>query len=160
VSFRHRHPSRRAGIVLGIGLGGLVDGIVLHQLMHWHSMLSARVPPTTMDALLQNMRADGAFHAGVWCVTLLGVYLLRADAWRDTRGDLPVPGVRAFTGQLLTGWGAFNVVEGTIDHHVLQLHHVRDLPTHVPELDWVFLLVGGAGFLLFGWNMQRGPVRR
>jgi uncharacterized membrane protein len=27
---------------------------------------------------------------------------------------------------VLAGWGVFNVVEGLIDHHLLQLHHVRD----------------------------------
>ena len=27
---------------------------------------------------------------------------------------------------LLVGWGAFNVVEGVIDHEMLGIHHVRD----------------------------------
>ena len=27
---------------------------------------------------------------------------------------------------LLVGWGAFNLVEGTIDHEILGIHHVRD----------------------------------
>ena len=27
---------------------------------------------------------------------------------------------------LLAGWGAFNVVEGLIDHQLLGIHHVRD----------------------------------
>ena len=55
-------PSKRAGILLGIGLGGFVDGILLHQIIHWHNMGSARVPPTTMHALQQNMVWDGLFH--------------------------------------------------------------------------------------------------
>src|SRR5690606_13967276 len=34
-------PSVRApGIVLGVGLGGFVDGILLHQLLQWHHMLT------------------------------------------------------------------------------------------------------------------------
>ena len=40
----------RAGVVLGIGLGGFVDGIVLHQIAQWHNMGSAFLPPTTMEA--------------------------------------------------------------------------------------------------------------
>jgi len=32
--------SRSAGILLGIGLGGFVDGIVLHQILQWHHMLT------------------------------------------------------------------------------------------------------------------------
>jgi uncharacterized membrane protein len=27
---------------------------------------------------------------------------------------------------LLAGWGAFNIVEGLVDHLVLGIHHVRD----------------------------------
>ena len=27
---------------------------------------------------------------------------------------------------MLVGWGAFNVVEGVIDHQILGIHHVRD----------------------------------
>jgi uncharacterized membrane protein len=51
--------------------------------------------------------------------------------------------------------GVFNLVEGIIDHHVLQLHHVRDLPMHVPAYDWIFLLVGGVGFIALGLVMSR-----
>ena len=31
---------RNAGILLGLGLGGFFDGIVLHQLLQWHHMVS------------------------------------------------------------------------------------------------------------------------
>lgn len=37
-----------AAIVLGIGLGGFVDGIVLHQILQWHEMLSNKIPPDTL----------------------------------------------------------------------------------------------------------------
>jgi uncharacterized membrane protein len=158
--YRSRRPSRRSGLVLGVGLGGFVDGIVLHQLLQWHSMLSAKVPPTTMQAMRVNMWADGWFHAGVWAVTLLGVWLLRADASRAQHGDVPLPSVGAFTGQLLQGWGAFNLVEGVVDHHLLQLHHVRDIPAHIPEWDWIFLLFGGVGFLILGTYLSMPRGRR
>ncbi len=143
--------SRRAGILLGIGLGGFADGIALHQIMHWHNMGSARVPPTTLDALKQNMVWDGFFHAAVWLATLIGVYMLLSDA----RRNVLLPTARAFTGQLLLGWGSFNLVEGIIDHHLLDLHHVRDLPVHVPAYDWLFLLIGGLGLALLGWALSR-----
>ena len=29
----------------------------------------------------------------------------------------------AFTGDLLHGWGTFNLIEGVVDHHLLNLHH-------------------------------------
>jgi uncharacterized membrane protein len=87
----------------------------------------------------------------VWLVTLVGVYLLL----HDTRHGAPLPSPRALTGQLILGWGAFNLVEGIIDHHLLNLHHVRDLPAHIPAYDWGFLLVAGIGFVLVGWVMVR-----
>jgi len=143
--------SRRAGITLGLGLGGFVDGILLHQIIHWHNMGSAVVPPTTLETLQQNMRWDGLFHAAVWLLTLVGVYWLLTDARRGA----PLPDVRAFTGQLILGFGLFNLVEGLVDHHLLGLHHVRDLPAHVPLYDWLFLGIGGLGFILVGWAMSR-----
>ena len=144
----------RSGIVLGLGLGGFVDGILLHQIFHWHNMGSAVLPPVTLAALTDNMRWDGLFHAGVWLLTLAGTFLLLSDARRGAR----LPDVRAFTGQLLLGWGFFNLVEGVIDHHLLQLHHVRDLPAHIPLYDWLFLGFGGVGMILLGWALSRPPA--
>jgi uncharacterized membrane protein len=50
------------GLVLGLGMGGFIDGIVLHQIAQWHNMGSAVVSPLTMDAMRQNMLWDGEFH--------------------------------------------------------------------------------------------------
>ncbi len=144
-------PSRQAGILLGLGLGGFVDGILLHQIIHWHNMGSAVLPPTTLEAMRTNMRWDGLFHAAVWLLTIAGVYRLL----RDGRQGVQLPDAKAFTGLLILGWGLFNLVEGIVDHHLLGLHHVRDLPAHVPLYDWLFLGVGGLGFMLLGWVMSR-----
>lgn len=38
------------GVLLGVGLGGFVDGILLHQILQWHHMVSNVVPPTTLWA--------------------------------------------------------------------------------------------------------------
>ena len=146
--------SKLPGVLLGMGLGGFVDGILLHQILHWHNMGSARVPPTSVAAIQMNMRWDGLFHAGVWLLTIVGVYLLLRDA---KRGAL-LPSSGALTGQLLLGWGWFNLVEGIVDHHLLQLHHVRDLPLHVPLYDWLFLIVGGLGLILLGRHLARPPM--
>ena len=151
-----RQFRKPAGIILGLGLGGFVDGILLHPIIQWHNMGSAVVPPTTMAAMQQNMAWDGWFHAAVWVLTLLGVYWLLADA----RNGKPLPDGKAFTGLLILGWGLFNLIEGLIDHHLLELHHVRDMPVHVPLYDWLFLLIGGVGFIVLGWVLSRESRRQ
>jgi hypothetical protein len=50
---------RAPGILLGIGLGGFVDGIVLHQILQWHHLLSSEgdYPKTTVGGLEDNTLA-------------------------------------------------------------------------------------------------------
>ena len=154
----HESASRVPGILLGVGLGGFVDGIVLHQILHWHNMGSAVVRPDTLEALRRNMTWDGFFHAVVWLVTVVGVYRLLGAARRGEALPHPV----GFTGLLLFGWGLFNLVEGIVDHHLLNLHHVRDLPAHAPGLDLLFLVVGGIGLMAVGWRLstrESAPAR-
>jgi uncharacterized membrane protein len=116
----NRRPLVTAGTVLGIGMGGFVDGIVFHQLLQTHNMLSARLPKTTIANIEINMFWDGMFHSLTWIMTAVGVALL----WRAARrADVPWRG-KDFVGALFLGWGLFNLVEGIIDHYVLNLHHV------------------------------------
>ena len=143
---------RLAGIVLGLGLGGFVDGITLHQIMQWHNMGSAVLPSTTMDAMAQNMVWDAMFHAATLGLTLVGVLML----WSDGVAGLSPRRLPVLIGQMILGWGLFNLVEGVIDHHLLNIHHVRDMPLHVPLYDWIFLAVGGVGFSLIGLLLARG----
>lgn len=114
-------PVVKSGLLLGAGLGGFVDGIVLHQLLQWHNMLSSVVPPTDLVAMKLNMLWDGMFHALMWLMTAAGVWQLwRAGGRTDTLWSS-----RAFVGALLLGWGLFNAIEGVVDHQILGIHHVR-----------------------------------
>jgi len=151
-----RRTSLAGGVVLGLGLGGFVDGIVLHQIMQWHNMGSAVLPPLDMVAMARNMRWDGYFHLATLALTVGGVVLL----WREGLAGTSPPTLRVLVGQLLLGWGIFNLVEGVIDHHLLGLHHVRDLPAHVPLYDWLFLGIGGVLLIVVGWLASRADTRR
>ncbi len=145
-----RGPLLSAGVTMGAGLGGFVDGIVLHQILQWHNMLSARLPPDTLVAVKTNMVWDGFFHAAVWIMTVAGLLLL----WRaGSRADVPWSG-RTFLGALLAGWGLFNVVEGLIDHQILGLHHVNEYAENGVAWDIGFLVLGAA-LLLGGWALIR-----
>jgi uncharacterized membrane protein len=130
------------GFVLGVGLGGLVDGIVLHQILQWHHMLTAmdRYPSTTIAGLEANTVADGLFHAAAWVLVFVGSWLT-LGAWQEGR---LAPPWRTYVGLLLIGWGVFNFVEGVVDHHVLRVHHVRDDVTSPLPWDLGFLALGVA----------------
>jgi uncharacterized membrane protein len=99
-----------AGILLGVGLGGFVDGIVLHQILQWHNMMSNWIPPHTMDAMKVNMLWDGLFHAFTWVVTVVGLFLL----WSAAKAADDLPSTASFIGTLVLGWGLFNLIEGII----------------------------------------------
>lgn len=143
--------SASPGIILGLGLGGFLDGIALHQIAQWHNIGSAIRPPHTMEAMKQNMAWDGWFHVATLILTTVGVYMLLGHA----RAGRALPGAGAFTGQIILGWGIFNLVEGLVNHHLLGIHHVRDMPMHVPMYDWLFLGIGGVGLTALGWLMSR-----
>jgi uncharacterized membrane protein len=144
-------------LLLGIGLGGFIDGIVLHQILQWHHILTDEgcCPAGTVTGLEDNTLADGFFHLLTWVVVMAGT-LLAVRAWQ--RGKLAPPW-RAHIGGLLLGWGAFNLVEGLIDHQILGIHHVRD--DLGGPLGWdLGFLAFGALLMTVGWIMTKGFVRK
>jgi uncharacterized membrane protein len=138
-------------MLLGIGLGGFFDGIVFHQLLQWHHMLTAtgEHPMTTVQGLEVNTTWDGIFHSATWIATLVGLALLwNAERRYDVRWSL------VLAGALLMGWGGFNLVEGIIDHQILGIHHVRD--DLGGPLGWdIAFLVWGLLFLVGGWALVK-----
>ncbi|RYZ07538.1 MAG: DUF2243 domain-containing protein [Myxococcales bacterium] len=152
---RTTRPIVLAAQLLGCGLGAFFDGILLHQILQWHNMLSSVRPPQDLVAMKYNMLWDGVFHAFAWLVTVLGV----AALWSAARRPQVRLSSSAFGGGLLLGWGLFNAVEGLVDHQLLGLHHV-----HPGELEQAWdmgfvvwgLAMAVAGFLL----VQRAEAPR
>src|SRR5687768_1701980 len=109
---RRSTGASRAVLLLGVGLGGFLDGIVLHQILQWHHMLSAEgcCPEQTVAGLETNTLADGLFQVAAWAMVAAGVIGL----WRATRRGETIPR-RVLVGLMLAGWGAFNLVEGAVD---------------------------------------------
>lgn len=130
-------PLMTAGIVLGLGQAGFFDGIVFHQLLQWHHMFSSIKTDMTVAGLELNTIGDGLFHLLDWLLTLAGIFLLwRAGTFKDTAWSGQV-----FGGALLMGAGAFNVVEGILDHHLLGIHHLKPGANQL-LWDLAFLAVG------------------
>ncbi|MFY1687799.1 DUF2243 domain-containing protein [Plantactinospora sp. WMMB782] len=151
---------RLPGVVLGVGLGGFVDGILLHQILQWHHMLSSTdtdnvgvryYDPKTVPGLEMNTVWDGLFHAVCWLAVLVGLAILYS---RVTRHRRRVWTSRVLWGWILVGWGLFNLVEGILDHHILGVHHVY---AGAHQLWWdIAFLVLGALLVAAGWLLQRG----
>jgi uncharacterized membrane protein len=150
-------------VILGVGLGGFVDGILLHQLLQWHHMLSSTdtdnlglptYPPDTVPGLRMNTVWDGVFHTVTWLAVLVGLGLLYSRV--TTRRDR-VWRSRALWGWVLVGWGLFNVVEGVLDHHLLGIHHVHGGPY---QLWWdLGFLALGVMLIVVGRLLARGADR-
>ena len=150
-----RPPSRLSGLLFGLGLGGFVDGIVLHQVLQWHHMVSdvRAYPVTTVAGLEVNTLADGLFHVGTWLL-VLGGSVAALHGWRQGR---LAPSWGFHFGLVLAGWGVFNLVEGVVDHLLLGVHHVRDDLGGPVSWDLAFLLVGALQ-VAAGWLLQRRGV--
>jgi uncharacterized membrane protein len=130
-----------AGILFGLGLGGFFDGIVLHQVLQWHHMLtSAGYPPDSVRNLQINTFFDGVFHASTYFFVVIALMIL----WHHAKRVHIRWSSKLIVGTFLMGFGIFNVVEGVIDHHLLGLHHVNET---VPRDQWIYWDVG---FLVWG----------
>jgi uncharacterized membrane protein len=153
-AYRQRRRLIWAGVLLGIGLGGFLDGIVLHQILQWHHLLSSQgsYPVTTVAGLQVNTLWDGLFHAGTYIATIAGLFLL----WSAARQTHAPWSSKRLIGMLLTGWGAFNLVEGIVNHQLLGIHHVNETAPREQWLWWdLAFLAWGAVMLLVGSALAR-----
>lgn len=139
-------PTRRdaaAGLMVGVALGGFFDGILLHQILQWHHLLSA---VDGADVRFQ-VAADGYFHALMYVVAGVGLWIL----WRG-RGR--VGGLRLAV-WLLMGFGLWHVLDAVLSHWLLGIHRIR-MDSGAPlawDLGW--LIVFGLAPLALGWFLRR-----
>jgi uncharacterized membrane protein len=91
-----------AGLLFGLGLGGFCDGMLLHQVLQWHHMLtSAGYPLDSVPHLQVNTLWDGVFHLSTYLFVLLGLLTAVAGGASEARalvrqaaGRDPVDGLR------------------------------------------------------------------
>ena len=145
---------KSAGILFGLGLSGFFDGIVLHQLLQWHHMLTSfGYPADNVRNLEINTLWDGIFHSSTYIFVLLGLIIL----WRRAHRTHVRWSGKLLAGTMLIGFGIFNLVEGIVDHHLLGIHHVNET---VPQSQWIYwdlgFLIWGALMLVGGWFLLKG----
>ncbi|MFC3885404.1 DUF2243 domain-containing protein [Bacillus songklensis] len=135
------HRTFWGAFLFGVGIIGMLDGIILHQILQWHSVY---MPTDRHNQIV----SDGLFHLFVTVVIFISGILL----WRnDPAEKMHQPG--KFWGAFLLGAGSFNFLEGIIDHHLLRIHHVRPGPDQL----LYDLLFDASGLLLIvvGWLLYR-----
>jgi uncharacterized membrane protein len=137
----------RWGAVLGFALGGFFDGILLHQILQWHHLLSL-VPE--VDSIRSQVLWDGYFHALMYVIAIVGLWGL----WRS-REQLQEGWGRPLSGALLLGFGSWHLVDGVLSHLLLGIHRVR-LDSPNPLLwDLIWFAAFGVVPVLAGWLLLR-----
>ena len=130
-----------AGFLLGFSLGGFFDGILLHQILQWHHLLSA---VNGADIRFQ-VAADGYFHALMYVIAAVGLWLL----WRERERGRVLP-------WLLIGFGAWHMVDALLSHWITGIHRIRMDSDNPLFWDVLWLVVFGLVPLALGWMMRRG----
>ena len=119
------------GVLVGIGIAGTLDEVVLHQILGWHHFYDRSTPSV-------GLLSDGLFHILSTVLLVIGVIQLV-----ERRRTTPDPPRLALAGILL-GAGGFNLYDGTVQHKLLGLHQVRaDAPNNFPY-DLAFLAIATA----------------
>ena len=151
-------PLGAAAMVIGIGAGGFLEGITLHQILQLHEVLSNKIDPRTYTGKSINMFWDGIFHAFTLAVTLTGAVLM----WRLLKKEGINRSGYLFSGGLVFGWGLFNLVEGVIDHHILKLHNVNEFSPDPNSWNWGFtflaILCLITGLLLIRRSIRQATI--
>ncbi|MGE6259081.1 DUF2243 domain-containing protein [Heyndrickxia sporothermodurans] len=140
-----RNGTLLGAFLLGIGLIGMLDGIIFHQILQWHS--------TYMHTSRFNqIVSDGLFHLLVTIVIFFGGLVL----WKTSPNE---QSNTVFFSGLFFGGGIFNFFEGIINHHILQIHHVKP-GLYQDSYDLAFDFVGLAMILIavIVYNIKRKQI--
>lgn len=131
-------PLSTAGVVMGMGIGGFIDGILFHQILQLHGMVSNKLSIDTFVGKAVNMFWDGIFHALTLIAVIIGFALLvRLLKRRDIN-----PSPKLALGGAIAGWGIFNLVEGIIHHQIIKLHNVNEYSLQPEVWNYSFLTSG------------------
>jgi uncharacterized membrane protein len=122
-------------VLVGIGVAGSLDEIVLHQLLRWHHFYDR-------GSQAAGLIADGIFHLGSTAALVVGLVLL-VQRWRAGRSPL-----RQSMAGILLGVGGFNLYDGIVQHKLLGVHQVRAGASNNLPYDVVF--IGTAAVVLLG----------
>jgi uncharacterized membrane protein len=143
-------------LLVGFSLGGFFDGIVLHQILQWHHLLSGLADPAGSDLRFQIM-ADGLFHLLMYLLAVMGGVLLLTARVSSTRA-----GTRSEILRLaLIGFGIWHLLDAVISHWLLGLHRIK-MDSETPlvwDVAWL-LIFGVVPLILAALLPNRGGPSR
>lgn len=135
---------RWSGYLLGFALGGFFDGILLHQILQWHHLLSA----INGDDIRFQVAADGYFHALMYVIGAAGLWLLWASKDESSASG------RLLLANVLIGFGAWHVIDAVLSHWLLGIHRIRMDRGNPLFWDLLWLGIFGIMPLILGWLMR------
>ena len=140
-----------AGGIIGFGLGGFFDGILLHQVLQRHHPFSP-VPGEIRRDIRMQILMDGLFHVLHYVIALAGLWPL----WRG-RAEFKGSGADLrLLGAVLLGFSLWQFVDIVLFHWVLAIHRIRVGVANPLAYDLGWLAVFGATTLLAGlWLRSR-----
>jgi len=142
---------RGPGLLLGLAFGGFFDGIVLHQLLQWHHLLSGLSQARWADMRVQ-LLADGLFHTLMYVLAVLALVLLvRRRAQLSAAGA----GNRLLV-TFVSGFALWQLLDAVLSHWLLGIHRIRMDTEHPLAWDLGWLLVFG----LLPWLWALRHARR
>ena len=148
-----RVVSRKALLAAGIfgfGFSGLIDVLLLHQVLQWHHLLSGIYPQNTLAGLRTNILADGLFSIAMVVIAGVGAGLV----WRAERRSASPLAFRPVAGAAVVGLGVFDLYDVLVDHVLLGLHQPLSMGGKY-NLHWavVSILIIGAGAYVYRTGM-------
>lgn len=139
-----------AAFLLGVALGGFFDGILLHQILQWHHLLSGWDGGIFEDIRVQ-MMADGVFHVLMYAIAIWGLILVwkyKQDLARQGSGKL-------LLAYAFIGFGTWHVIDSVLSHWILGIHRIRTDTDNPLFWDLLWFVVFGLAFILIGWLIHR-----
>lgn len=125
-------------IMIGFALGGFFDGILLHQILQWHHLLSGIDDPAGSDLHFQ-VTMDGLFHLLMYVVAVAGTIVIVARRAKSVHPATSSTILRL----TLFGFGVWHVVDAVVSHWLLGIHRIR-MDSDVPLLwDIAWLVIFG-----------------
>lgn len=139
-----------AGYLLGFGLGGFFDGILLHQVLQWHHLLTNVKSPFFQD-IKNQILADGLFHVLMYVIAFAGLWKL----WQGRKEYGKKGADKHLLGNALIGFGVWHVLDSILSHWILGIHRIRVDSEHVLFWDLLWFFVFGVAFAAIGIGIRR-----